>query len=104
MPANVVTERNFNEVFPPEQRQRFWDRVKRSLDEVFETSSVTADLYRQEVEDAPVGEQILVYHDEPLKVAADLARVQTVSGAQLEKYRELVQSTEPAVVGLPDTP
>src|SRR5687768_6055333 len=97
MPTNVVTERNFNRVFPRAQRQRFWTRVKRSLDEIFGVPRAAADKYRQEVEKAPVAEQLLVYHDEPLKVAADLAGIKKVTNRQLRKYRVLVESTEPSV-------
>jgi D-alanyl-lipoteichoic acid acyltransferase DltB (MBOAT superfamily) len=45
MPTNVVTERNFNKVFPAEQRQRFWTRVERSLDEIFGVPRAAADKY-----------------------------------------------------------
>jgi hypothetical protein len=104
MPTNVVTERNFNKVFPAEQRQRFWTRVERSLDEIFGVPRAAADKYRQEIEKAPVAEQLLVYHDEPLKVAADLAGIKKVTERQQKRYRELVESTEPSVAGLPDRP
>ena len=104
MPTDVVTERNFDKVFSREKRQRFWDRVKRSLDEVSHSPPAAADRYRKEVEAAPVREQLLVYHDEPLKVAAELAGIKRVSERHLKKYRELVESTEPSVAGLPDRP
>jgi hypothetical protein len=104
MSTDVVTERNFDRVYPPEQRRRFWNRVERSLDEIFHTSATAADKYRREVETAPVPDQLLVYHEEPLKVAADLAGIGTVSEGQLRQYRELVESTEPSASGLPDAP
>jgi len=50
-----------------------------------------------------VKKQMLVYHEEPLKVAADLIGVE-ISEEHLRIYRELVGSDEPTPPGFPDKP
>ncbi len=104
MATDVVTERNFDRVFPPEKRRKFWERVERALDEVFQTPTGAAQTYRKAVEKAPIEEQLLVYHDEPLKVAADLIGEHSISEDQLKKYRELIESSEPILPAWPDSP
>jgi hypothetical protein len=104
MTTDVVTERNFDRVFPASKRERFWERVERAMDEVFAAPAGPAKTYRRAVESAPVEEQLLVYHDEPLKIAADLAGVPTISEDHLEKYRQLIGANEPSAPALPDSP
>ena len=99
---DVVTEQTFDWLYPIPVRDRFWDIVRRTLSDVFNHPATAADELRREIEEnAPVAEQILVYHDEPLNIAADLASVKQISDAQLDAYRDLVGSDEPQSRGLP---
>lgn len=104
MMTDVVTERNFEQVYPKAVRDRFWHCVKRGLSDVFNSPTAPADRYRQKIESAPVQKRLFVYHEEPLKIAADLAGVAEISEEQQRLYRELVGSDEPAIPGLPDSP
>ena len=93
----VVTEQNFDEVYPFPARDRFWAIVKRSLKDVFNHPAGAADELRRDFEaNAPISEQLLVYHDEPLNIAADLAGVTHVNDAQQAAYQALVDSEEAA--------
>jgi hypothetical protein len=100
---NVITEQNFGDVYPEEVRERYWRTVERSLKEIFGESPDAARRYRQLVDndETPVAEQILVYHQEPLNVAADLAGIKEVTVFHQEKYREICGSEEPAHFGIP---
>lgn len=92
MATDLATEKNFNKVYPQRAQARFWKRVKRTLSDVFATSPDVAEAYRHRVEAASVAERMLVYHEEPLKIAADLAGVKDISDEQLRIYRELAES------------
>ena len=52
--TDVVTERNFDRVFPPEKREKYWERVERALDEVFGATAGAAKRYREAVAKAPM--------------------------------------------------
>jgi hypothetical protein len=99
---NVVTERNFDEVYPRRMRDIFWEKVERSLVEVFGKPRSLAAAHRSEVETAPVPEQILVYHQEPIELAADLAGIAEITTEQQWKYVEICEGTEPPRPGWPD--
>lgn len=102
--SDVVTERNFERVYPKTVRDRFWRGVTRSLTEVFKRPTASATRYRKKIELLPVRQQVFVFHEEPLKVAADLAGVTEITEDQQRQYRELIASDEPLVPGLPDSP
>ena len=101
---NVVTERNFDQVYSRDVRDTYWEQVARSLERVFGQNRALADTYRQEIERAPTSEQILVYHQEPIEVAADLAGVTEITPEQQQVYIEIAGDTEPSRAGLPDRP
>lgn len=58
-----------------EFRDRYWQRVKRVLCEIFEANEELADRAREKLEERGIDKrsQTLFYHAEPLEVAADLA-------------------------------
>jgi hypothetical protein len=101
---NVVTERNFSEMYPREIREAYWDNVRRSLVQIFGAPGSLADAYWTRIETAPASEQLMVYHQEPIDVAADLAGVSEISPAQQELYIEICCETEPPRRGWPDSP
>jgi hypothetical protein len=101
---NVVTERNFDQVYTRDVRDAYWEQVARSLERVFGQNRALADTYRQEIERAPTSEQILVYHQEPIEVAADLAGVTQITPDQQKIYIEIAGDTEPPRAGWPDVP
>jgi hypothetical protein len=101
---NVVTERNFDEVYPREVRDAYWDKVERCLERVFGKSRALADAYRRNLDGAPYSEQILVYHQEPIELAADLAGVGEITAAHQQTYLEISGGSEPARPGWPDRP
>ena len=69
----TVDDKNFNVAVPPEDRDEFWRRVKFSLRHFFNADEDLAEQCRRSIETSPIGEQLLVYHDAPLHIAADLA-------------------------------
>jgi 5,6,7,8-tetrahydromethanopterin hydro-lyase len=69
----IVTRDNFDERLTDDERQRFWALVRNALGKIFDADPQLADEYRNELENASVGERIAAYHDSPLSVAADLA-------------------------------
>jgi hypothetical protein len=106
MTTNVVTEANFKDIYPEPLRQQFWERVSRTLKEVFSVTDVDAAYFVKryrtslEVSDQALG-HIMAYHEHPLSVAANLAGVDEVSETQQAKYHEVFGSEEPAHRGLP---
>ena len=46
----------------------------------------------------------MVYHQEPIEVAADLAGVSEITPEQQRQYIEICEGTEPSQPGWPDTP
>jgi hypothetical protein len=101
---NVVTERNFDQVYSRDVREAYWERVARSLEQVFGQNRSLADTYRKEIDRAPTSEQILVYHQEPIEVAADLAGIAEITPDQQQIYMEIASDTEPPRAGWPDRP
>lgn len=70
-----VNDSNFDIAFPQSSRDEYWRRVKFALRHYFNSDEQRADDLRRTIEDATIGEQLLLYHDDPLSVAADLAGV-----------------------------
>ncbi len=78
---------------------RYWDMVGEALDRVFAQDN--ADLaneyharlnaYRRSLENASTMELLLVYHAEPLDVAADLAG-ESITSNRVDRYRQAVTS------------
>jgi hypothetical protein len=101
---NVVTERNFDQVYSREIRDAYWERVARSLERVFGRNPDMAEDYRRKIEHAAPAEQMLVYHQEPLEVAADLAGIREISAEQQQTYLQIAEDTESPVAGSPDRP
>lgn len=69
----IVSESNFDTAFPKSERDEYWRRVKFALRHLFQADEALADRFRHAVEDAPVGEQLLSYHETPLARAGHLA-------------------------------
>jgi hypothetical protein len=69
---------------------RYWRMVRATLRGVFDAKTDLADLYQQQIAGAPVDEQLLVFHSEPLDVAAGLADAD-VTDEVVTRYRQLAQ-------------
>ncbi len=70
MPA--IDHQNFDAMMPPELRDEFWRRVKFALRHFYGSTGDLADEYRETIEKSSVLGQLLVYHMDPLHIAADL--------------------------------
>ena len=70
---SYVNESNFDAAIPKTMRDAFWARVRESLRDILHADPRMADRYRKLIEKGTVREQILVFHDHPLNIAADLA-------------------------------
>jgi hypothetical protein len=68
-----VNDSNFDVAFPIGMRDEYWRRVKFALRHYFSEDEGLADVLRASIEAATISEQLLLYHDDPLSVAADLA-------------------------------
>jgi hypothetical protein len=69
---------------------RFWDFVGEVVKEVFNgRGGDQIEPLRRQLAGRPDGEQVLFYHREPLDVAGQLAAVDEVDDARLERYRRL---------------
>ena len=101
---NVVTERNFDQVYSRDIRDAYWELVARSLEQVFGPKPHLGRHYRKEIDSAPPSEQILAYHQEPIEVAADLAGIAEITADQQQIYRAGTGDTEPPQAGWPDRP
>jgi hypothetical protein len=103
---DVVTERNFDTVFPAAVRERYWTELDRVLVEILQVPAVDArevvGAYRESLETAPAREQILAYHDGTLMVADELAGKTEINPAMLVQYARLIDPNMPAQRGLPD--
>jgi hypothetical protein len=101
----AVNERNFSDVVTEGMRREFWARVKRTLRELYNVEPERADTYRRQVEDGASGlGQILVYHDEPLQIAADLAGVSLTAdamGRYGDWYPHPINAADQSVATLP---
>jgi hypothetical protein len=108
MSTDVVTERNFKDVFPEPVRDRYWEQVRLVAVTIFNMPNDEArravNGYRASLENdtVPVREQILAYHEGSLWVAAELAGVSDVTPEMLKRYAQLIEPTIPEVRGLPD--
>lgn len=91
----VVTERNFDDVVTPSMRGEFWRRVERALVEIFGKSADLLDAYRLRSEGARGLGQILVFHDEPLQIAADLAG-DVITDQHIDAYERMFPKIIPA--------
>lgn len=78
----------WNDRYP--QMDEYWELVKKTLRDVFQTDSAIVDTLRGEVGGRPAEEQLLFYHAEPLDVAADLADQRPDDG-QVTAYRQLAE-------------
>mgnify|MGYP007054699766 CR=1 FL=1 len=70
------------------EADRYWDLVKRTLDNVLHEDSEPAQRLRKEMHTWPEQERLLFYHAEPLDVAADLAGRQPTDD-EVKAYRHL---------------
>jgi hypothetical protein len=68
----IVTERNFDEAFPPAVRDAFWKQVENELPDYLEGRSHLVSEFRLRLEKAPAEELLLLFHDTPRSVAADI--------------------------------
>lgn len=85
----IATRDNFDERFPDDERERFWNLVRNTL-KIFDADPQRADEYRQKLKDARVGERIAVYHTSPLSIAADLAGwMESIPDEKLRRFLEL---------------
>lgn len=73
---------------PYPEIDRYWDMVKRTLEEVFQKSPSPADTLREDINKRPAEEQLQFYHAEPLDVAADLAGERPTDD-KVKAYRNL---------------
>ncbi len=64
---------------------RYWTTVRETLCRVFDADPDLAEQYRRRLLDAPAEERLLIYHNEPLDIAADLVG-RAVTAADLEAY------------------
>ncbi len=88
-----VNESNFDAVVTPGIRNEYWRRVKFALRAYFRESEDLADRFRRSVEAAPVPEQLLVYHLDPLSVAAELAGARDTIADHAEDYGKRFSDT-----------
>ncbi len=86
---SYVNESNFDTVVPKSMRDEFWARVRGTLRDVFNADPRLGDKYRKMIEKGTLREQIMVYHDHPLNIAADLAGHKDVRDEQFKKFDEL---------------
>jgi hypothetical protein len=88
--VSYVNESNFDTAFPVPARDEYWRRVKYALRHYFNTGEAVADRYREAVESASssVGEQLLVYHEDPFSLAADLADARATMDQHRNAYSQ----------------
>lgn len=74
---------------------RYWALVRETLGTVFNEEPGLADDLRRDMDTAPVAEQLLLYHNEPLDVAADLAGRREIDPNErsklIDRYRALAK-------------
>jgi hypothetical protein len=80
-----------DEPLPEEFVSDYWERVSRTLVEVFHSDGGRAAALRQKVRAAPLETQAAFYHADPLEVAADLAgrRDEPITMQEKKKYLEV---------------
>ena len=72
---------------------KYWVLVKRTLREVFQEKTDSADTLRKEVSQRLADEQLQFYHAEPLDVAADLTGKRP-DKSQVKEYRKLADQCD----------
>ena len=98
---NVVTERNFDQIYSRAVRDLYWEQVGRSLEQIFGKPRFWLTRTERLSKSAPSSEQIMVYHQKPIELAADLAGVSEITPEQQRQYIEISEGTEPPRSGWP---
>lgn len=70
------------------ERDKYWLMVKKTLQRIFHEKPDCADALREEISKLPLEEELVIYHDEPLNVAANLAGTRP-SKDQVREYLAL---------------
>jgi hypothetical protein len=86
---SYVNHTNFDRAFPPPMRDEFWKRVKYAMRTYFNADERVADRYRQAIEGGSIGEQLLVYHEDPFGLAADLAGARGTMNQHFDDYQRV---------------
>ena len=89
MSSDQITVSTFDYHFPPALRKRFWERVEMCLTEIFRRPKDLAGDLQHGIENLSIGEQMLFFHDDSLKVAARLAGIK-LNSEHLLMYQELL--------------
>src|SRR5687767_5448453 len=98
-----ITERNFKEKLPQAVRDRFWLEVETALIKLGASPQLSK-AYREDIEQKlSFGEQILVYHYDPSKLATDLAGIPEKDDDASQTGKLLVRSSTHALVTAPGT-
>lgn len=83
----------------------FWNLVKDVVEQVFDgRGGDDIEPLRRQLAGRPEGEQILLYHREPLDVAGQLAQVDEIGEDRLERYRRLKAKHRWAIDPPPPSP
>lgn len=83
---------------------RYWTAVRETLRHLYDADPRLADHYRRRLEDAEPQERLLVYHNEPLDVAADLAgRRVTADDVWIYQQRVLTPLLQREAAGLSES-
>jgi hypothetical protein len=85
--VTIITAENFIENYEP-HIDKFWSEVDWFVGVIMAGDRGLASQYERRVRNAPVQQQILVYHESPLHVALDLCDQITLT----EKQRDLLRS------------
>lgn len=70
------------------EKDKYWLMVKQTLQRIFHESPDCADALREEISKLPPEEELVIYHDAPLNVAANLAGTRP-SKDQVREYLAL---------------
>lgn len=81
-----INEKSFPDIVTGPMQAEFWHRVKYGVQTVYGQDPGLVEAYRRQVRDAPVSEQMMVYREEPLEIAADL--VDLASGSSVARDDE----------------
>jgi hypothetical protein len=83
-----ISEENFFSLYQP-HAEEFWRTVRWWVTTVIEADDEIVREYRERVREAPIAEQILAYHEAPLRVALDLNGQLRLTHAQRAKLTRL---------------
>lgn len=83
-----INDKNFDTLMPEDARDEFWRRVKFALRSYFRESETLADKFRESIEAASIFEQLLIYHRDPLGIAADLADARDTLPSYVDDFRQ----------------